>query len=249
MDAGRISLATIVGWLGRLELGLMALGVGIFVTYLAAPDVFNAQDALEDPMASTAFATVIIVIIGARIQQPLFMKRVTMLEAHGQLIFHRGRDGFDAEFFRVRVWTTLVCWLVFCTLVYISLMVSDLEQTRNPWTLGLASALAAGLFASRFGWAIATGLICRHFRPDDVEIALVPGAADNASGLRPLGLFYFRQSMLVLIPVAYMSAWIVADWRGWLADTGYEGAWTVHYAILCMFFVLVVFNLVFATIW
>ena len=109
------------------------------------------------------------------------------------------------------------------------------------------SALAAALAGLFFGRLTHFGTLASVLSSNDVQLRIVPGHFDGASGLKPIGDFYLFQALLLAIPILWLGAWwawvipsykdvicsvtgqrqfLFAEWQGpffvqWLVVVGY----------------------------
>lgn len=96
--------------------------------------------------------------------------------------------------------SVLAGWAVFASTQMLYVL------AHNPAGV-LFESLAAVIAGQRLGWMIAYGSAWGLLRARRTRLALVPGHPDGAVGLRPIGHFYFQQSLIAGIPAAFLAAW------------------------------------------
>jgi hypothetical protein len=69
-------------------------------------------------------------------------------------------------------------------------------------------AFAAGAWIGRMG---AYGRLGAQLRGLHLRLRVIPGHPDGAGGLRPLGAFFLRQSLVAAVPAAYLVVWLVLE--------------------------------------
>ena len=67
-------------------------------------------------------------------------------------------------------------------------------------------AYIVGVVLGRMAWY---GGIGRALRKAKVKMHVYPGHVDGAAGMKPVGDFFFRQALLVVIPAVYLGAWLL----------------------------------------
>lgn len=88
--------------------------------------------------------------------------------------------------------------------------------TRRPF--GIVFETVAGIVAGqRLGRMFAYGNGWRLLNVTPGKLTLVPGHPDGAAGIKPMGSFYFRQSLVASLPAAYLAVWwfLIPAWPGY----------------------------------
>ena len=80
----------------------------------------------------------------------------------------------------------------------------------NPWRLPLLVVEAPLCYVAGYyiGWMVVQGRLARVLKTLNIRYSVQPGHPDGASGLKPLGDFFFRQAMLAGLPAAYLAFWL-----------------------------------------
>jgi len=73
--------------------------------------------------------------------------------------------------------------------------------------LMLFECLCGWVAGERVGRMIAYGVSWRPYDSDGASWRLFPGHPDGAGGFRPIGSFFFYQSLIAAIPAIYLAAW------------------------------------------
>jgi len=192
--------------LGKIDQIVLVISFLYFIAFAIKPRMFSGVSHSEDPMAISGFAMVLLVFVLARRIQNAFLTHVANLIRSGNLLTDdmgfRFRKKFEQLLFITA--TAVVVTLLPLTLIGIYLAPSAPDGKIH---LMIGATLGGWLVASRFAWAIATGVSPMLFKRTGITVAVVAGAADQSGGLRPLGAFYFRQAIIVLIPTAFMLFW------------------------------------------
>jgi len=97
----------------------------------------------------------------------------------------------------------------------------------------LFECVCGWIAGEKLGGMIACALSWRPYKYDDISWRLFPGHPDGAGGFKPIGDFFFYQSVVASIPAIYLAAWL------WILpligeDTGWERVypWLLGVAIL-----------------
>jgi hypothetical protein len=108
-----------------------------------------------------------------------------------------GREVADS----VETWSR---WVAVVTAVAVfTAMATGLLPERQP---AMVLVTVAAFLAGRvFGRAIALAGLGRRIETGEWTLRMQPGHIDGAAGLRPAGSLYFRQAMVVAIPVAWLA--------------------------------------------
>jgi hypothetical protein len=69
-------------------------------------------------------------------------------------------------------------------------------------------AFAAGAWVGRMA---AHGRLGAQVRQRQLRLRVIPGHPDGAGGLRPLGAFFLRQSLVAAVPATYLVVWLVLE--------------------------------------
>jgi hypothetical protein len=95
-------------------------------------------------------------------------------------------------------------WVAVVTAVAVfTAMATGLLPERQP---AMVLVTVAAFLAGRvFGRAIALAGLGRRIETGQWTLRMQPGHIDGAAGLRPVGSLYFRQAMVVAIPVAWLA--------------------------------------------
>jgi hypothetical protein len=109
----------------------------------------------------------------------------------------------------------------------------------------LFECLCGWVAGERIGRMVAYGVSWRPYKCDGAKWRLFPGHPDGAGGFRPLGDFFFNQSVIVGIPAVYLAAWwwfipllpVYDRWRG-----PYLGLLLAAIAIEVMTFILPMYS-------
>lgn len=129
----------------------------------------------------------------------------------------------------VRVWTAWQSGLhpeATATLIQIS-------------TFTFVSALGAALAGMLFGRLTHYGRLAGVLSKDERYLRIVPGHADGACGLKPIGDYYLYQALVFAVPIIWLSAWwawLIPSYEGHVcAVTGHTfnlyGAWQNAYLV------------------
>ncbi len=81
--------------------------------------------------------------------------------------------------------------------------------TLNPAVIVFQS-LAGVVAGQSLGRLVAFGFAWRMLHVADDSFVITPGHPDGAAGMRPIGRFYFQQSLVAAIPAVYLTAWWLA---------------------------------------
>lgn len=98
--------------------------------------------------------------------------------------------------------------------------------------LALFEATWGYMAGRRLGRMISYGLLGRFLKRKGIRPKAIPGHLDGAAGLKPIGDFFFRQSMIVAIPAIYLAAWlsVIPDWP----RTSYQDWQKIYVALLAV---------------
>ncbi len=106
-------------------------------------------------------------------------------------------------------------------------------QLKGP--VMLFSCLLGLVAGERFGRMAAYGESWRLFHPGGARWRLMPGHPDKAGGFKPIGDFFFYESIVVAVPAIYLAAWSLSIV---LARTRYAGWLRPYLGLLVLAIVL-----------
>ncbi|MDU8912589.1 hypothetical protein [Aestuariicoccus sp. MJ-SS9] len=109
----------------------------------------------------------------------------------------------------VTAWTVVV--IVFCGMVFSHFR--GFPSERDDWEFMLSAMLLGGLAGHRLGSCAAYGLVAQRLNNAQRQVALIVGHADGAGGARRIGEFMAFQGILVSIPIAWLTFWLVVEWH------------------------------------
>lgn len=149
-----------------------------------------------------------IFIVGILISQKIpreLNAMLTRLVNRGSLIVEPDR----LETFRLNLehraqiwehWTGLVCAIA---ILVAFIMSTGLSRIR----LMLSEAVGAYLAGCYLGRMMSYGLLSHTLQEPGLSLNVQPGHLDGASGLKPLGDFYFLQAMVAAFPAIHLALW------------------------------------------
>jgi len=74
----------------------------------------------------------------------------------------------------------------------------------------LAAEMLGGYIAGCYlGRMMCYGRLGPLIREANIKLEVIPGHLDTVAGLKPVGIFYFRQSILAGIPAIFLAVWLV----------------------------------------
>ena len=139
-------------------------------------------------------------------------------------------EAFERELHRSSRWAALVGGAVTVPVLVVVWIVARGGVTLYT-IVEAAAALPVGLCIGR---TVGYGRLGRRLNRSRSIIAVDPEHLDGATGLRPVGDFYFFQAKLLAVPAAFLGAW-------WVAIPFYGGqydGWRNAYAALLAFVLL-----------
>jgi hypothetical protein len=74
-------------------------------------------------------------------------------------------------------------------------------------TFTLVSAIGAALAGLLFGRLTHYGRLAGVLSKDEKYLRIIPGHADGACGLKPIGDYYLYQALVFAVPIIWLSAW------------------------------------------
>jgi hypothetical protein len=184
----------------------------------------------HDLVRLSGFAVLVLGLIVAQRVPGNFDQMLQRLRDRGVLV------ASDSDFgpFRTKlhsdaeVWARRAAWLlVGVMLVMWVLAVRDAVAVTTGSTSGTLRLLARLLTAISFavllflellgayvagyhlGRMASFGLLGRAIQSSSCVLRIIPGHPDGAAGLKPVGDFYFFQSMLASLPAVYLAAWSI----------------------------------------
>jgi hypothetical protein len=88
-------------------------------------------------------------------------------------------------------------------------VMADWPAQARRYTLSFVvlQCLCGWVAGEKLGRMVAYGFFWRPLNRDGARLRLVPGHVDGAGGLKPLGDFFFYQSVTASIPAIYLAAW------------------------------------------
>ena len=75
--------------------------------------------------------------------------------------------------------------------------------------LMIAQALAGAIAGIYLGRMCAFGLVGRLFKKQGAQIKAIPGHVDGASGMKPIGDYFFFQALVASVPATYFAIWLL----------------------------------------
>jgi hypothetical protein len=133
-----------------------------------------------------------------------------------------GRSAFEERLEqRVRPWAVAGGLVVAAIILVAWLVVLSGLSARVRWGdlwLVVFECLCGWVAGEKLGRMVAYGFFWRPLNRDGARLHLVPGHLDGAGGLKPLGDFFFYQSVTASIPAIFLAAWWWfiprgSDWR------------------------------------
>lgn len=238
----------------RGETWLIWVACIYYLIFLIFPTSLVGQRHSEDPMAVSGFGILILAIFGVRRVQAGFAPAVGHLIRRGILI-KTGEQAVEERFAGLSVVAISIVVVTLVPLAVYGLVNTDTVEEGKPFLIS-GGVIGAILIGVRFGVAVATGVFASTLRRSGLRVVLSRNSTDMASGLRPLGDFFFKQGLFVLIPAVVMLFWLIAAERGWSFATIYvctvgdylancepgEFLWQDQFYRLMAFNILVVFN-------
>jgi hypothetical protein len=245
-----IALAASAAWHGR-HVGTIPLDRALLWVMLAGLVV--AEVAVAGPrirggdvmLVTGVLAFVIGIDMARSIPARLHRAIKRLLDRNVLDMTPEGRSAFEERLEqRVRPWAfagglvvaviILVAWLV---------VMSDLpaQGRRDRLWLVVFECLCGWVAGEKLGRMVAYGFFWRPLNRDGARLRLVAGHVDGAGGLKPLGDFFFYQSVTASIPAIFLAAWwwFIPLWpslSGWRPT--YLGLLVVAIAFEVLVFVL-----------
>jgi hypothetical protein len=156
-----------------------------------------------------------------------------------------GRSAFEERLEqRVRLWAVVGGLVVAAIILVAWLVVMSDRSAQIRWGdlwLVVFECLCGWVAGERLGRMVAYGFFWRPLARDGARLCLVPGHVDGAGGFKPLGDFFFYQSVTASIPAIYLAVWwwLIPLWpslSGWRQP--YLGLLVVAIAFEVLVFVL-----------
>lgn len=118
-------------------------------------------------------------------------------------------ESFERDLHRSSRWTALIGGAVTVPVIVVAWIAARGLGTRYLGTM-TTEALAAVPVGLCFGRTVGYGMLGRRLARSRFTITVDPEHLDGATGLRPVGDFYFFQAMLLAVPAAFLGIWWVA---------------------------------------
>lgn len=235
----------------RLDKLALLLGLAYYLLFLIFPTKFSGLEIADDPMSVSGFGVVLITVAMATHIQNKFPEILKLMIGKSLLVSPLAATEIKNKYDSLLLQSILLTNGILVPLALVGVYLADSNQIGKLHLL-LGSCIAGFLISNRFGCAIATGYFTALFKKYEIETVLIPSSKDGASGHRPLGDFYFRQAVIVLVPSIFMGFWILAVIRQWAIAEPYticnfdgtdcHGIWHEQFLRLITFDILVVFN-------
>lgn len=181
---------------------------------LCLPAPKALQGRLQDPMLASGYATVLFGLWVSLWLGPLFRRMSEQLKREA-IIEWAIADEQLIDLWRLRLSYGVAALVGLSVAVgFVTTHFGGLPQGRAHWEFFLSAIVLGALAGHRLGTAAAMGRVGRLAMKRGSRVRLILGHADTMGGARRLGEFLAYQGVLIAIPIAWLSVWIILELSG-----------------------------------
>lgn len=206
------------------------------------PDALKGK--MIDPMLTTGYATVFIGLWISIWLEPLFRRMSGQLRRDA-VIEWRDTDEADVDLWRIRLSygvTLIVGISVFMGFTIFHF--GGLPAERLAREFLISAVILACLCGHRLGTAAALGRVGRIAVRRGASVRLILGHADGMGGAKRLGEFLAFQGVLISIPIAWLTTWLLLVWTAPDIYRGLEHWFWLHLVLLIISLTISIFSFI-----